>query len=96
MITLRVHSGACKWICKEAKPEMVAWMNQNFVDASYAGMRVTLKSDSEPAMKALKGAPALKRGCDTSITHSPARESKSNGAVEPAIWIWKGQMRTMR
>ena len=55
--------------CKEAKPDIVAWMNQNLIDVGYAGMRVTLKSDGEPAMKALKGAPALKRGCETSITH---------------------------
>ena len=81
---------------KQAKPEIVAWMNQNLVDAGYAGMRLTLKSDGEPAMMALKGALALKRGCETSIIHSPARESKSNGAVERAIQTWKGQMRTMR
>ena len=82
--------------CKEAKPDIVAWMNQNLVDAGFAGMRVTLKSDGEPAMKALKGALALKRGCDTSIIHSPGRESKSNGAVERGIQTWKGQMGTMR
>ena len=57
---------------------------------------MTLKSDGEPAMKALKGALALKRGCEASIIHSPARESKNNGAPERAIQIWKGQMRTMR
>ena len=81
--------------CKEAKPDIVAWMNQNLVDAGYAGMRLTLKSNGEPAMNALKEALALKRGCDTSIRHSPARESKSNGAVERATQTWKGQMGTM-
>ena len=67
---------------KEAKPKIVAWKNQNLVDVGYAGVRVTLKSDGEPAMKALKGALALIRGCETSIIHPPARQSKSNGAVE--------------
>ena len=47
--------------CKEAKPEIVAWMDQNLVDAGYAGMRVTLKSDGGPVMKALKRGLALKR-----------------------------------
>ena len=70
-------------------------MNHNLVDAGYAGMRVTLKSVSEPVMKALKGALALKRGCDTSIIHFSARESKSNCSVERDIQTWKGQMRTM-
>ena len=41
--------------CKEAKLEIVAWMNQNLVDAGYAGMRVTPKSHGELAMKASKG-----------------------------------------
>ena len=27
--------------CKEARPEIVAWMNQNMVDAGYACLRVT-------------------------------------------------------
>ena len=75
--------------CKEAKLDLFAWMNQNLVDAGYAGMRVALKSDGEPTMKALKGALALERGCVTSIRHSPARKSKSNGAVERAIQTWK-------
>ena len=55
------------------------------------GMRNTRKLDGEPAVKALKGALALKRGRDTSIVRSPARESKSSGAVERAIQSWKGQ-----
>ena len=68
--------------CKEAQPEIVAWMNHNLIDVGDAGMRVTLKSEGEPAMKALKGAMELKRGCKTSTTHSPERKSKTNGAVE--------------
>ena len=59
-------------------------MNQNLIDAGCAGKRVTLKSDGLQAAKALKRALVLKRGCETSIIHSPARESKSNGAVERA------------
>ena len=81
---------------KEAKPEIVSWMNQNLLNAGYAGVRLTLKSDGEPAMQALKRALAVKRECETAIVHTPARESKSNCAVERAIRTWKGQMRTMR
>ena len=42
--------------CTEDKPEINAWMSQNLVDAGYAVMRVTLKSNGGPAMKPLKGA----------------------------------------
>ena len=79
--------------CKEAKPEIVAWMNQNLIDAGCVGMRVTLKSDGEPAMQAVKGALELKRGCETSIIRSPARESQSHVADERAIQNWKSQVR---
>ena len=47
-------------------------------------------------MKALKVRVALKRKCETSIIHTPVRESKSNGAMESSIQSWKGQYRTLR
>ena len=47
-------------------------------------------------MKALKGRVALKRRCETSIIQSHVRESKSNGAMEASIRLWKGQHRTLR
>ena len=81
---------------KEVKPEIVSWMNQNLINVWYAGVRLTLKSDGEPAMQALKRALAVNSECETAIIHTPARESKCNGAVERAIRTWKGQMRTMR
>ena len=57
---------------------------------------MTLKSDFEPAMQALNRALAVRRECETAIIHTPARESKANGAVERAIRIWKGQTTAMR
>ena len=77
---VRVDSG-------EATPEIVSRMNQNLIDAGHAGMRVTLKSDREPAMKSLKGPLALKRVCETFIILSPPRESRSNRAVQKAIQV---------
>ena len=81
---------------KESSEDLVNWMCQNLKDAGYAGVRLTLKSDGEPAMVALKTKMAVKRSCETSIIDSPVRESKSNGAMESSIRAWKGQMRTMR
>jgi hypothetical protein len=59
---------------KEAKPDIVSWMNQNLINAGYAGVRLTLKSDGEPAMHALKRSLAVKRECETAIVHTPAGE----------------------
>lgn len=71
-------------------------MIQNLKDVGYAGLRITLKTDGEVSMKALKNQIALKRESATGITNSPVRESKANGAMEAAIRSWKGQTRTIR
>ena len=67
---------------KEAKPEIVAWMNQNLVDAGYAGMRLTLKSDGEPAMVAVRNA-VMKYNGWIMIPGNPAKK----GEKAEKFWI---------
>ena len=77
---------------KEITEDLVDWVCGNLRDAGFTGVRITLKSDGEEGMKALKVRVALKRKCETSIIHTPVRESKSNGAMESSIRPWKGHV----
>ena len=81
---------------KEVTEDLVEWVCGNLKDAGYVGTRITLKSDGEEGMKALKTRVALRRQCETGIIQTPVRESKSNGAMESSIRSWKGQYRTLR
>ena len=81
---------------KEITDDLVDWVCNNLRDAGYVGTRITLKSDGEEGMKALKSRVAHKKHCETGIIQSPVRESKSNGAMEASIRSWKGQYRTLR
>ena len=74
----------------------VEWLHKKMFFAGHLGMRITLKSDNEPSIVALKKALAIKRQCPTGLIESPVRESKSNGRVERAIRTWRDQYRTMR
>ena len=66
-------------------------------DASgYHGVGISLKSDNEPSVLALKDAVAIRRNGETSFLESPVRESKSNAHVERAIRTWRDQFRTLR
>ena len=81
---------------KGAQEEVVKWIVDKIDEAGYAGMAVTIKSDQEPAMIALKQAIAVRRKAETIPIESPVRESKSNGRIERAIRTWQAQFRTMR
>ena len=59
-------------------------------------MKVTIKSDQEPAIVSLKQAVAIKRSSETSLIESPVRDSKSNGMAEVAVKTWAGQVRTIK
>ena len=65
--TLVAYDNNCKAIwamareSKEVTDDVAEWMHQNLKVAGYSGCRITLKSDGEPSMKALKTAIALKR-----------------------------------
>ena len=75
---------------------VVKWFVEKLDSIEYRGQAITLKSDQEPAIKALKMAVAAKRVGSTTPVESPVRESKSNGAVERAIRVWQGQLRTTK
>ena len=74
----------------------VKWMTGKIEAAGHAGQKITMKSDQEDAIMALKKAIAVRRQANTAMIESPVRESKSNGRVEGAIKIWQGQYRTLR
>ena len=81
---------------KTTSEGLIAWMMQNLSDAGYSGLPVTLKSDGDEGMIAIKHNLAVKRKVETPIINSPVRESKSNGAVERKIAKFKGQFRTLK
>ena len=75
---------------------VVTWIVNKLTEAGYSGVDLTLKSDQEPAIMALKKAVALRRQAKTPMIESPVRESQSNGAIERAVRTWKSQFRTLR
>jgi hypothetical protein len=72
------------------------WIVERLSAAGYGGVKVTLKSDTEASVLALKNAIAVKREAETAMIESPVRESKSNGNVERAVRNWRDQYRTLR
>ena len=60
------------------------------------GQKLTLKSDQEPSILALKKAVAAKRIGETVPFESPARASKSNGMMENAVKLRQEQLRTIK
>ena len=61
------------------------WIVDKLQAAGYGGVKVTLKSDNEASILALKTAIAVKREAETAMFESPVRESKSKGNVERAV-----------
>ena len=72
------------------------WLVEKLQIAGYGGVKVTLKSDNEASIIALKTAIAVRRKAETALIESPVRESQSNGHVERAVRTWRDQYRTMR
>ena len=75
---------------------VVKWALEKLEEAGYKGTKITLKSDQEEAILALKRAIAAKRTAETAMIESPVRESKSNGQMERMIRAWRAQMRTVK
>ena len=74
----------------------VNWLVSKLDASGYHGVDISLKSDNEPSIMALKDAVSIKRKGGTSLLESPVRESKSNAHVERAIRTWRDQFRTLR
>ena len=56
---------------------------------------ITMKTDQEPSVIALKRPVAAARSGETVPIESPVRASQSNGRMENAIGVWQGQFRTI-
>ena len=65
-------------------------------ESGYEGEKLTIKTDQEPSILALKRAVAAARSGETVPIESPVRASKSNGRMENAIGVWQGQLRTIK
>ena len=81
---------------KGPTPAAVGWLSGKIEDAGYNGVGITIKSDQEESIKALKKAVSIKRQSGTAMIESPVRVSKSNGKIERAIRTFQSQFRTLR
>ena len=75
---------------------VVKWCVDKLEDSGYGGNGITLKSDQEESICALRRAIAVMRKGDTTPIHEPVRCSKSNGRMENAVKIYCGQLRTLK
>ncbi len=82
------NKGAIDWVVK--------YVVDKLDDIGYRGVAISIKSDQEPAIMALKTAIAAKRVGATTPIESPVRESQCNGAVEQAVRRWRGQLQTLK
>ena len=81
---------------KGATRSSTRWVNGKIEEAGCTGVPVTLRSDQEESIIALKKSVAMFRKAETVLLESPVRDSKSNGAAERAVRTWAGQLRTLR
>ena len=70
---------------------VVEWCVGVFELSVYSNTDITLNSDQEPAIWALKVAVAAERFGKTALIASPVRESRAIGAVENAARRWQGK-----
>ena len=76
--------------------EVVTWIMQKLEEAGYKGVDLTLKTDQEESIMALKRAVAARREARTSMIESKVRVSASNPRVERAVRKWRGQFRKLK
>ena len=81
------EKGSVIWVARE--------VNAFIKSLGYDQMRITLKSDGERSITSLKNLVAGMREAPTVSVETPARESKSNGAMEVRVKSWQAQFRTM-
>ena len=68
--------GAIETERKGADKYVVKFVADKLEEAGYTGVKLTLRSDGEEAIVALKRAVAVSRGAETAFVESPVRESK--------------------
>ena len=79
-----------------ATKSSVQWVNGKIDEAGCSGTPITLRSDQEEAIMALKRHVAIYRKVEAVMLESPVRYSKANGAAERAVGSWAGELRTIR
>ena len=81
------QKGAVDWVGTEVSK----WIDS----LGYKHCRIAIKSDNENSITALKDLISETRSGPTVPITSPARESKSNGAMEARVKTWQSQFRTL-
>ena len=81
---------------KGANSEVIKWCCDTLEDSGYLGADVTVKSDQEPAIAAVRKGIAVNRVGNTVPLNSPVRCSKSNGRVENAVKRFQGHLRVLK
>ena len=81
------EKGAVQWVAVEV---------DKFIEMiGYGHIHITLKSDGEASIVALKKMIAGRREAPSTLIETPVRESKCNGAMEVRVKTWQSQFRTM-
>ena len=81
---------------KGANEASVKWGVDRLEDSGYLGKSITIKSDQEESIVALRRAISVARVGDTVPINSPVRCSKSNGKMERAVRTFQGQLRVLK
>ena len=81
---------------KGATDEVVTWIVNKLEETGHGGDHITLKSDQEESIMAVKRAVAARRPAQTPLVESQVRVSKSNPLVERAIGKWRAQFRKIK
>ena len=71
-------------------------MKDKFDDAGFFGEQVTLKSDQEGVIMALKRKVAMQRYSRTPLIKCQVRVSKTNAHLERAIRTWRKHFRKLK
>lgn len=72
------------------------WILQKLEFAGDAGEELTLKSDQEESVLALKRAVAARRMARTTMVESQVRVSRTNPRIERGIGKWRSQFRKFK
>ena len=75
--------------------EAVKWALQKLTEVGHNG-ELTIKSDQEESIMALKTAVALGRPSRTALVESKVRVSRSNARVERGVRTWREQFRKLK